>query len=206
LPRALINRRSGEIPRRRYELPNNKAEPHEITVDLDGNAWVTQRVGGKLGRLDGKNLTYSEIAPPAGPSPTNRLNAITRAPDGKLWFIDGGPNRRWLSLDPKNNEFALYELPKLKSGSASGNTMRVHPNGTVWLKLDRGPIRSSAWTRQPRSSPFMMFRPESNADEPPVPMEWRFPAITKSGSSKTRSVRWEGLIQRPEKSMNFPSS
>jgi hypothetical protein len=60
------------------ELPNNKAELHEITVDLDGNAWVTQRVGGKLGRLDGKNLTYSEIAPPAGPSPTNRLNAIPR--------------------------------------------------------------------------------------------------------------------------------
>jgi virginiamycin B lyase len=133
LPRALITGEAAKYLAVEYELPNNKAEPHEITVDLDGNAWVTQRVGGKLGRLDGKNLTYSEIAPPAGPSPTNRLNAITRAPDGKLWFIDGGPNRRWLSLDPKNNEFALYELPKLKSGSASGNTMRVHPNGTVWL-------------------------------------------------------------------------
>jgi len=133
LPRTLITGEAAKYLAVEYELPNNKAEPHEITVDLDGNAWVTQRVGGKLGRLDGKNLTYSEIAPPAGPSPTNRLNAITRAPDGKLWFIDGGPNRRWLSLDPKNNEFALYELPKLKSGSASGNTMRVHPNGTVWL-------------------------------------------------------------------------
>jgi len=133
LPRTLMISEATKYIAVEYELPNNKAEPHEITVDLDGNAWVTQRVGGKLGRLDGKNLTYSEIAPPAGPSPTNRLNAITRAPDGKLWFIDGGPNRRWLSLDPKNNEFTVYELPKLKSGSASGNTMRVHPNGTVWL-------------------------------------------------------------------------
>jgi len=133
LPRTLMTSEATKYIAVEYELPNNKAEPHEITVDLDGNAWVTQRVGGKLGRLDGKNLTYSEIAPPAGPSPTNRLNAITRAPDGKLWFIDGGPNRRWLSLDPKNNEFTVYELPKLKSGSASGNTMRVHPNGTVWL-------------------------------------------------------------------------
>ena len=133
LPRALMTGESTKYVAVEYELPNNKAEPHEITVDLDGNAWVTQRVGGKLGRLDGKNLTYSEIAPPAGASSTNRLNAITRAPDGKLWFIDGGPNRRWLSVDPKNKEFSVYELPKLKSGSASGNTMRVHPNGTVWL-------------------------------------------------------------------------
>ena len=58
---------------------------------------------------------------------------VTQRVGGKLWFIDGGPNRRWLSLDPKTQQFELYELPKLKSGSASGNTMRVHPNGTVWL-------------------------------------------------------------------------
>ena len=133
LPRTLVQGEAAKYIAVEYELPNNKAEPHEVAVDLDGNAWVTQRVGGKLGRLDPKTLTYTEFTPPAGLSPTNRLNAITRAGDGKLWFIDGGPNRRWLSIDPKTKEFEVYELPKLKSGSASGNTMRVHPNGTVWL-------------------------------------------------------------------------
>jgi virginiamycin B lyase len=133
LPRALLKGEATKYIAVEYELPNNKAEPHEVAVDLEGNGWVTQRVGGKLGRFDPKTLTYTEIAPPAGQSPTNRLNAITRAPNGKLWFIDGGPNRRWLSYDPKTKEFDIYELPKLKSGSASGNTMRVHPNGTVWL-------------------------------------------------------------------------
>ncbi|HEX9454642.1 MAG TPA: carboxypeptidase regulatory-like domain-containing protein [Candidatus Binatia bacterium] len=133
LPRTLVQGEAAKYLAVEYELPNNKVEPHEIAVDLNGNAWVTQRVGGKLGRLDPKNYSYTELAPPAGASPTNRLNAITRAGDGKLWFIDGGPNRRWLSIDPKTKEFEVYELPKLKSGSASGNTMRVHPNGTVWL-------------------------------------------------------------------------
>lgn len=133
LPRALLKGDATKYIAVEFELPNPSAEPHEVTVDADGNGWVTQRVGGKLGRLDGKSLTYTEVAPPAGQSPTNRLNAINRAPNGKLWFIDGGPNRRWLSLDPKTEQFELYELPKLKSGSASGNTMRVHPNGTVWL-------------------------------------------------------------------------
>jgi len=133
LPRSLLKGEATKYIAVEFELPNNKAEPHEVAVDLEGNGWVTQRVGGKLGRFDPKTLTYTEIAPPSGQSPTNRLNAITRAPDGKLWFIDGGPNRRWLSYDPKTKEFEVYELPKLKSGSASGNTMRVHPNGTVWL-------------------------------------------------------------------------
>lgn len=133
LPRQLVKGEGMKYVAVEFELPNNTVEPHEVAVDLDGNGWVTQRVGGKLGRLDGKALTYTEIAPPAGTSPTNRLNAINRAPDGKLWFIDGGPNRRWLNYDPKTKEFQVYDLPKLKSGSASGNTMRVHPNGTVWL-------------------------------------------------------------------------
>ena len=133
LPRVLMTGDSMKYMAVEYELPNSRAEPHEVTVDGDGNGWVTQRVGGKIGRLDGKALTYTEYVPPPGSSPMNRLNAINRAADNKLWFIDGGPNRRWLNIDPKSQEFAVFELPKLKNGSASGNTMRVHPNGTVWL-------------------------------------------------------------------------
>lgn len=133
LPRQLLRGEATQYIAVEYELPNNKAEPHEVTVDLEGNGWVTQRTGGRLGRLDAKTLAYTEIDPPAGQAKTNRLNGITRAPDNKLWFIDGGPNRRWLSYDIKAKEFTVYELPKLKSGSASGNTMRVHPNGSVWL-------------------------------------------------------------------------
>ncbi|HWH80249.1 MAG TPA: carboxypeptidase regulatory-like domain-containing protein, partial [Candidatus Binatus sp.] len=114
LPRTLVQGEAAKYLSVEYELPNNKAEPHEIAVDLNGNAWVTQRVGGRLGRLDPKTFAYTEYAPPAGASTTNRLNAITRAGDGKLWFIDGGPNRRWLSIDPKTKEFEVYELPKLK--------------------------------------------------------------------------------------------
>src|SRR5262245_28001338 len=133
LPRTLAQGEAAKYIAVEFELPNNKAEHQEVAVDLDGNAWVTQRVGGKLGRLDPKSFTYTELTPPAGSSPTNRFNAITRGGDGKLWFIDGGPNRRWLTIDPRTKEFEIFELPKLKSGRASGNTMRVHPDGSVWL-------------------------------------------------------------------------
>lgn len=133
LPRTLLQGEATKYIAVEYELPNPNSEPHEVTVDAGGNGWVTQRIGGKLGRLDPKTLSYTEIAPPAGQSKTNRLNAIIAAPNNKLWFIDGGPNRRWLNYDPKTEQFNVYELPKTKTGSASGNTMRIHPNGTVWL-------------------------------------------------------------------------
>jgi streptogramin lyase len=48
-------------------------------------------------------------------------------------MVDGGPNRRWLSFDPKYERFTAYSLPATRSGNATGNTMRVHPDNTVWL-------------------------------------------------------------------------
>ena len=116
-----------------YELLNPRAEPHEVAVDSEGNGWVSQRVGGRLGRLDHETLTYVEFEPPTGSSPVVRLNAIRRGNNGELWMIDGGPNRRLLSFDPKYERFTAYNLPPTRSGNASGNTMRVHPDNTVWL-------------------------------------------------------------------------
>ena len=90
LPRTLLKGDATKYIAVEYELPNNKAEPHEITVDLEGNGWVTQRVGGKLGRLDPKTFSYTEIAPRRAVT-NNRLNAINRAPNGKLWFETAVP-------------------------------------------------------------------------------------------------------------------
>jgi streptogramin lyase/cytochrome c5 len=116
-----------------YDLVNPRAEPHEMAVDPLGNGWVSQRVGGKLGKLDAVTLNYIEYAPPAAASSTVRLNALRRGNRGEFWMVDGGPNRRWLSFDPKTEQFTVYNLPATTSGNASGNTMRVHPDNTVWL-------------------------------------------------------------------------
>ena len=62
-----------------------------------------------------------------------RLNGIVTGTNNKLWFLDGSPNRRWLTIDTRTREFNTFTLPPTKSGNASGNTMRVHPNGTIWL-------------------------------------------------------------------------
>lgn len=134
LPRRLMTGDEMKYVAVEYELPDTKAEPHEVTVDNEGNAWVTQRTGGRLGRLDINTLAYTEIDPPPASSKKVRLNGIVRGQDNKVWFLDGGPNRRWLSYDTKGKEFNSFTLPKLKFGSASGNTMRFRAvDGSVWL-------------------------------------------------------------------------
>jgi virginiamycin B lyase len=133
LPRTLVPPEARDYIVVEYELLNPRAEPHEMAVDPLGNGWVTQRVGGKLGRLDARTLSYVEYAPPAASSTTVRLNALRRGNHGEFWMVDGGPNRRWLSFDPKTEQFSVYNLPATTSGSASGNTMRVAPDNTVWL-------------------------------------------------------------------------
>ena len=133
LPRTLMKGDAMKYMAVEFELPNNKAEPHEVTVDNLGNGWVTQRTGGRIGRFDVNTFTYVEFDPPPAASKKVRLNGIIRTPEGKLWFLDGGPNRRWLSYDPSTEKFDVFDLPKLKNGSASGNTMRYHPDGSIWL-------------------------------------------------------------------------
>jgi streptogramin lyase len=133
LPRTLLPPEARGYKVVEYELTNPRAEPHEVAVDSEGNGWVSQRVGGKLGKLDHETLAYTEYQPPTGSSPIVRLNAIRRGNHGELWMVDGGPNRRFLNFDPKYERFTTFSLPPTRSGSASGNTMRVHPDNTVWL-------------------------------------------------------------------------
>src|SRR5882724_5920025 len=150
LPRTLLQGEATKYIAVEYALPIPDAEPHEVAVDSDGNGWVSQRRGGHLGRLDPKTLVYTDVAPPPAPSKLLRLNGIRSGPNNKLWVMDGGPNRRWLSYDTRAREFSVFELPKTKTGNASGNTMRVHPNGTVWLNSIGGNqvIRLDPRTRQ----------------------------------------------------------
>src|SRR5262245_14016100 len=133
LPRTLLPPEARGYMVVEYELPNPRAEPHEVAADSEGNGWVSQRLGGRLGRLDRKTLTYSEFVPPADTSPVVRLNGIRRGNNGELWLVDGGPNRRWLRFEPNVERFTVYNVPPTRSGGASGNTMRVHPDNSVWL-------------------------------------------------------------------------
>jgi virginiamycin B lyase len=187
LPRTLLQGEATKYIAVEYELPISDAEPHEVAVDSDGNGWVSQRRGGHLGRLDPKTLVYTDVAPPPAPSKFLRLNGIRSGPNNKLWVMDGGPNRRWLSYDTRAREFSVFELPKTKTGNASGNTMRVHPNGTVWLNSIAG---NQVIRLDPRTRQFTFFD---------------VPAGVKAGRTANpygMAIAGDGMIWFAENAMN----
>src|SRR5262249_40711669 len=114
-----------------YDLVNTHAEPHDVAMDPQGNAWVSERAG-KLGKLDTKTLQFTEYDTPPGPAPKDRQSLGNPQIDSKgiLWVADG-PNNRWLSYDTSNGKFLAFAFPRGK-GPAGGNSMALHPDGTVW--------------------------------------------------------------------------
>lgn len=134
LPRALMRGEEARYMAVEYTLPVAGSGPHEITVGPRGDAWVTERAdNGMLGHFSLDTLKYSRIDPPPGPSENRHLNGIVNGPGDKVWFVDGHANRRWYSFDTRTLSFTTYPLPPLERGYSSGNTMRVHPDGSVWL-------------------------------------------------------------------------
>jgi len=135
LPRTVLAGKAVEYRAVQYELVNHHAEPHDVAVDPKGNPWVEERTG-KLGRLDAKTLEFVEIDTPPGPAAADRqsLGNPQIGSDGVLWVPDG-PNARWLSYDTNAAKFVAYAYPK-GQGNAGGNSMAIHPDGTIWATGD----------------------------------------------------------------------
>ena len=115
-----------------FDIPVPDMEPHDVTVDRRGIAWVNYRTGCCLGRFDPKTYTFTEIRPPDGAFPT-RMSSPAQGLDDSIWMADGGPNRRWFRVDTKTAEFTVFQAPESVPGLIGGNTMRVAPDGKmVW--------------------------------------------------------------------------
>jgi streptogramin lyase len=114
-----------------YDLVNTHAEPHDVAADPKGNAWVSERAG-KLGRFNPNTLEFAEFDTPPGPASKDRQSLGNPQIDsnGILWVADG-PNNRWLSYDTSNGKFLAFAWTGRK-GAAGGNSMALHPDGTVW--------------------------------------------------------------------------
>lgn len=131
LPRTLMTGKAMQYRVVTYDLVDHYAEPHDVASDPKGNAWVAERAG-RVGRFDPKTLEFTERPTPPGPAPADRQRLGNPQIDanGIMWMPDG-PNQRWLSYDTNTDKFLAFAWPRDK-GNAGGNTMALHPNGTIW--------------------------------------------------------------------------
>ena len=134
LPRTLLEGKSLHYRAVQYDIVDTMlgSEPHDVAVDPHGNGWVSQRAG-KLGKLDPKTLEYTEVSIPAGPALADGqlLGNLQIDAKGQLWVPDGS-NYRWLDYDINTGKFTAYDWPKDNRADAGGNSMLIHPNGTIW--------------------------------------------------------------------------
>lgn len=132
LPRTLLDGKTLKYRVVQYSLTDGYAEPHDVAVDPRGNGWVAERAG-RIGHLDPTTLAFTEIPIPPGPArpDSQRLGNPQIDAKGMMWLPDG-PNGRWLSYSTSSGEFTTYDWPKTARAGAGGNTVAVHPNGTIW--------------------------------------------------------------------------
>jgi len=132
LPRNFLQGAEAKYVAMEFNLKRG-AGPHDITVDSQGVAWVSERGSASFGRLDPKSLSYSLIATPLAKSPNVALNAIATDPRDMVWAMDNGPSAQLVQYNTRSREFNLFPIPTPpNSGGSAINTLRFDPDGSVW--------------------------------------------------------------------------
>ena len=164
LPTDLLQGKALKYRAVTYDLADHFAEPHDVASDPQGNAWVGERAG-RVGRFDPRTLEFVEFKTPPGPAAEDRQSLGNPQIDshGIMWVPDG-PNNRWLAFDTKTEKFTAYAWPRGMAGGAGGNSMALHPNGTIWATGANKEVRML----DPQSVTFKAY-PSPSAKSSPAP-------------------------------------
>jgi hypothetical protein len=152
LPRTLVPPAARDYIVVEYEMPNPRSEPHEVAVDREGNGWVTQRTGGRLGKLDRKSLTYVEYEPPAAAS------THVRGPTNESTHDQHRPTSSWAEVPSTMacsviRHYAIRDfdgrLPNLRFAIAEGERRPPDRRARAgsFLISERAPPRNYAGVR-----------------------------------------------------------
>lgn len=117
--------RNGKIERIRKGSRN--MDPIGIAVDQDGNAWYADAPALSIGRISPSNEIKNF---PLG-TPVARLQRVSVAPDGAIWFAEGST---FSVTRLKDNILARYELQSAR-GAPYG--VAIAPDGYAWATLQQ---------------------------------------------------------------------
>ena len=112
------------------EDPNR--DPHDLTVDAKGNAWMADRLGCCVVKLDATTYKVTVFTPPAAAHTSRLGGAIQRSDDANLVWVQDSANRRWLSLDTRDGKFTAYPIPDSITGPVGSNFLVFTKDGRLW--------------------------------------------------------------------------
>jgi virginiamycin B lyase len=113
-----------------YQIPRDRAFPHDPAVGADGIVWYTDQSNSFIGRLDpatGKITDYPTPTPGSGP------HGIVVAPDGGVWYTAQGISKLG-RLNPRTGRIEEFALP---AGARDPHTPLVR-KGMIWFTVQGG--------------------------------------------------------------------
>ena len=147
-----------------FRIPTPHAEPYGQTIDPSDNVWVAEWNGGKLGRYNLANGSWTEFAPPGYPA--NFRRGPESDADGNIWtgiWAAGNKPGKIAKLDPKTGVWTLWDIPIRGSQPYEASVDR---DGNIWFPDTSTPDRPMANVRfNPRTQAFTYYpRPQFVAD------------------------------------------
>ena len=130
---------------------------HDVVVDDDGNAWITDSVPNNfrtLARVDPRTgqVTGYKLTAPDGRRARNS-HGITKDDAGTIWFDSQGSLGR---LDPSTETFVLYTPPR---PLRVGGSPQVDGQGKIWIGNPHGALRFD-----PDTTDFRFFQNKTIGD------------------------------------------
>jgi streptogramin lyase len=117
-----------------YPIGDGKV-PYDIVAGRDGNLWFTENVNDKTGAVNTSGqLVHEYYAPGVDARPTG----ITVAPNGDIWWVDGGSGQEAennVSHLTKNGEVINHELFPC---ACFGIGLTTGPDGKLWAVEELG--------------------------------------------------------------------
>jgi streptogramin lyase len=147
-----------------FRIPTPHAEPYGQTIDPSDNVWVAEWNGGKLGRFNLANGSWTEFAPPGYPA--NFRRGPESDAEGNIWtgiWAAGNRPGKIAKLDPKTGLWTLWDIPIRGSQPYEAS---VDKDGNIWFPDTSTPDRPMANVRfNPKAQAFTYYpRPQFVAD------------------------------------------
>src|SRR5438445_6225298 len=115
-----------------YQIPRDRAFPHDPAVGRDGIVWYTDQQNSFIGRLDpatGKITDYPTPTPASGP------HGIVVAPDGAVWYT-AQRIAKLGRLDPRTGHIEEFSLP---AAARDPHTPLIR-KGMVWFTVQQSGV------------------------------------------------------------------
>jgi virginiamycin B lyase len=115
-----------------FDVPRG-SHPHDVAASRsDGVVYYTAQMTGRLGILDPKSGTTTEVALGDGSAP----HGVVVGPDGAAWITDGGQNAI-VRVDAATHAVSRWPLPA-SAANANLNTATFDGDGRLWFTGQSG--------------------------------------------------------------------